>query len=104
MKYKVTAIPVKDRVADFYEALSNGTITNQKPDGAEIVASMKRAKMTESGKVEWFETCFCSSPLKHERETVLDCFFTHIETELVEEFGEIEGLPYWQILEESFKA
>ena len=35
--------------AEFLRKLTDGTIQNQKPDGSEIVKSMDRAKIDESG-------------------------------------------------------
>jgi len=58
MIYKVRAIFIEERLVDFYEKLTNGTINSQRPDGEEMVRSMKRAKLTTTGVVEWFEMCF----------------------------------------------
>ncbi|PUB73022.1 MAG: hypothetical protein DBP03_14505 [gamma proteobacterium symbiont of Ctena orbiculata] len=77
----------------------DGTVAKQKPDGAEIVASMKQAKITAPNTIEWFETCYCPTPLKHERETVYDNYLTDIETVLVEERVEIEGDSFWSFIE-----
>ena len=49
MIYKVTAKIIEDKVAEFYLKLTDGTIASQRPDGKEIVASMKRAVLTDSG-------------------------------------------------------
>ncbi len=98
MIYKVKAKYVKDKTDEFFQKLTDGTITGQQPDGEEIVASMGRAKMTGDGVIEWFETCYCESPLKHERETVYDFYLSDIETELVEEKGEITGDSFWDYL------
>ncbi len=100
MKYKVTASPLKDKMPAFYEALTNGTVQNQKPDGAEIVSAMRQAKFTSPDSIEWYETCFCPSPLQHERETVYDQYLTNIEAQLVEKTGEIEGEAFWSYLEQ----
>ena len=72
-------------------------------DGKEIVASMKRATITTSGVVEWFETCFCSTPLQHERETQYDYYFSEITTELVDESGKINGKSFWSYMENKFQ-
>ena len=58
MIYKVRAKYKKERASKFFERLTDGTISSQKPDGKEIVSSMKRAKIIEPGIVEWFEMCF----------------------------------------------
>ncbi|MET0070958.1 MAG: hypothetical protein ABW096_13050 [Candidatus Thiodiazotropha sp.] len=74
-------------------------MAEQKPDGAEILSSMKRARITAPNTIEWFETCYCPTPLKHERETVYDNYLTDIETVLVEERVEIEGDSFWSFME-----
>ena len=83
---------------EFYQKLTDGTIQNQKPDGQEIVNSMKRAKVTEPHVIQWSEMCFCSSPLKHERETVYDQFLTIIETKSIDEYVEYEGELFMNFL------
>jgi len=102
MIYKIRSKFIEERLGDFYEKLTDGTINNQHPDGQEIVASMKRAKLTIPGVVEWFEMCFCPTPLQHERKTNYDLYFSDIETELVEDYGEVEGKSFWSYME-SFK-
>ena len=47
MKYRVTAKYIESRAPDFYRKLTDGSIEDQEPDGREIVASMKRARITE---------------------------------------------------------
>ena len=83
----------------FYEVLTNGTVQNQKPDGAAIVSAMKDAKITSANTIEWYETCYCVSPLKHERETVYDKYLTNISTERVDQFGDINGESFWDYLQ-----
>lgn len=46
--YSIKAQYVDEKMDEFYQKLTDGTISNQKPDGQEIVASMKRAKITDS--------------------------------------------------------
>ena len=46
MHYTVTARFNSNTAAEFHRLLTDGTIENQKPDGKEIVASMKRAKIS----------------------------------------------------------
>lgn len=99
MIYKVRAKFIEEGLEDFYEKLTNGTINSQRPDGEEIVASMKRAKLTTPGIVEWFEMCLCPTPLQHERKTQYDFCFTEIETELVEDYGEVEGKSFWSYMD-----
>jgi len=87
---------------DFYKKLTDGTIQNQKPDGQEIVNSMKRAKITESNVIQWSEMCFCPTPLKHERETVYDHFLTNLETEIIDDHIEFDGESFFNFLEKRF--
>ena len=104
MYYVVTARIKPETAAEFYEGLTDGTIQNQKPDGKEIVASMKRAKITEPGIVRWSEVCYCPTPLKHERETVYDHFFEDIQTEEVEDYVEFEGEDFMESLADAAKT
>lgn len=99
MIYKVQARYIEEKAGDFFQKLTDGTIGNQQPDGEEIVSSMKIAKITESGVIEWFETCYCDTPLQHERETVYDFYLTDITTELVNAKGEVEGASFWNYLQ-----
>ena len=80
MIYSVRAKLTEERATKFLHNLTDGTIAQQRPDGDEIVASMERACISDDGYVYWTETCFCSTPLKHERETQLDQYFSEIET------------------------
>ncbi len=47
MIYSVKARYIEKKMGEFYQKLTDGTIQNQKPDGQEIINSMKRAKITE---------------------------------------------------------
>jgi len=98
MIYKVQARYIEEKAGEFFQKLTNGTIAKQEPDGAEIVASMEQAKMTGEGMIEWYETCYCDTPLNHERETVYDLYLSDIATELVENKGEITGDSFWDYL------
>lgn len=97
--YSVKARYIEEKMKEFYQKLTDGTIQNQKPDGQEIVNSMKRAKITESNVIQWSEMCFCSPPLKHERETVYNQFLENIETKVIDEYVEYEGELFMDILE-----
>jgi len=96
MHYAVTARFKPETAAEFLQRLSDGTIESQKPDGKEIVASMKRAKIGQDGLVRWSEICYCPTPLEHERETVLDHFFEDIETKEIEGHREFQGEEFWE--------
>ena len=100
MKYRVEASYIEARLPEFYRKLTDGSIESQQPDGREIVASMKRARITEPGVIRWYETCFCPTPLKHERETVYDRYLTDIAATEVDKYGEQGGgEPFWPYLE-----
>ncbi len=84
--------------------LTDGTIQDQRPDGPELVASMNRAVVSESGKVEWSEMCFCPSPLYHERTTVLDHHFADITTDPIDSHEAYQGRPFMEFLAEAAGA
>jgi len=93
MLYAVSARLIEDRAAEFYTRLTDGSIAGQRPDGAEIVAAMNRARVAEDGTVRWTETCFCPTPLAHERDTVLDRYFTEIATREIDTAKTFAGVP-----------
>ena len=96
--YSVKARYIEDKMEEFYQKLTDGTIQNQKPDGQEIINSMKRAKITKPNVIQWSEICFCSPPLKHERETVYNQFLNDIETEVIDDYVEYEGEFFMELL------
>ena len=93
MIYSVRAKLIDQKAKDFLQNLTDGTIAKQKPEGTEIIASMERARITADGYVFWTETCYCSTPLKHERETQLDQYFSEIETSQTDIQEIIDGTP-----------
>jgi len=101
--YSVKARYIEEKMNEFYQKLTDGTIQNQKPDGQEIINSMKRAKITAPNAIQWSEMCFCSPPLKHERETVYNQFLEDIETKVIDEYVEYEGELFMDILEKQSK-
>ena len=103
MIYSVKARFIEEKMGEFYRKLTDGTIQNQKPDGQEIVNSMKRAKITEPNTVQWSEMCFCPTPLKHERETIYNHFLTNMETEIIDDNAEFDGDLFFEFLEKQFK-
>jgi len=103
MIYSVKARFIEEKMGEFYRKLTDGTIQNQKPDGQEIVNSMKRAKITEPNTIQWSEMCFCPTPLKHERETVYNHFLTDMETEIIDDYAEFDGELFFEFLEKQFK-
>ena len=96
--YSVKAKFIENMMDQFYQKLTDGTIANQKPDGNEIIESMKRAKITGLSTIEWSEMCFCSQPLKHERETVYNHYLTDLETKVVDEYVEFDGESFMEYL------
>jgi hypothetical protein len=80
MLYAVSAKLIPNRGPEFHTRLTDGSIAAQRPDGAEIVAAMQRARVAPDGTVRWTEVCYCPTPLQHERITVLDRYFIGIET------------------------
>ena len=94
MIYKVKAKFNFDKSKEFHQKLTDGTIQNQRPDGSEIIDSMNRATIDDEGYVNWTELCYCPSPLMHERSTVLDQYFTEMETEQIEDYKTFEGKSF----------
>ena len=99
MHYKVRARFKPDTASEFRRKLLDGTIQSQKPDGPEIVASMKRAVVAEDGAIEWSEVCYCHQPLDHERRTVYDHHFEGMETEEVDSYQTHVGQPFMDYLD-----
>ncbi len=79
-----TAVRLKAKIAD-------GSIQRQHPDGAEIMASMARAVLTDDGRVQLTETCYCQTPLWHERTSVLDAHFDDISATPVPHHLSLKG-------------
>jgi hypothetical protein len=98
MIYTVKARIIEAMIGEFYRKLANGTVAQQRPDGEEIVASMKRAVLTAPGVAEWYEKCFCPTPLQHERQTQYDFYFTEMTTTGAEGYGEIKGASLWDYM------
>ena len=93
MIYSVRAKLIDERATKFLRNLTDGSIAQQKPDGEEIVASMERARITDDGYVCWTEACYCRTPLKHERETQLDQYFSEIDTTHADGHKVFDGVP-----------
>ncbi len=99
MIYHVTARFRDNTAADFLTKLTDGSVGNQRPDGPEMVAAMKRAVVSNEGQVEWSEMCFCEPPLAHERATVLDLNFDDIVTEPIDSHTPYDGRPFMDHLQ-----
>ena len=104
MIYKVKARVIDETIGEFYCKLADGTVAKQRPDGEEIVASMKRAVLTGPGVAEWYEMCFCPTPLYHERHTQYDFYFTDMTTEPAKGYGEIQGESLWSYMASKAEA
>ena len=100
MIYRVSARFLSAKAREFHRLLIDGTISSMQPDGPEMVASMKRARVVEDGVVRWYERCYCPTPLRHERATVYDRFFSDFRTESVEDYGRVEGASFWGVFEQ----
>ena len=98
MIYSIKAKFNEEKMKEFFEKLTNGTIQNQKPDGQEILNSMKRAKITGPQTIEWSEMCYCSPPLKHERQTVYDNYLSDMEITTIEDYVEFDGESFFDYL------
>jgi len=100
MIYSVRARWLSYGTSDFYRKLIDGTIAHLHPDGPEILASMRRARITAPGVVEWTERCHCDSPLAHERQTVYDHHFGDIQVTPIQEHEPalIAGEPFMRFL------
>ncbi len=103
MLYIVRARPRTRELGGFWKLLNDGTIQNQEPDGREIIASMQRA-VINGEMVEWYETCYCSPPLRHERSTVYDRFFEAMHVESIEAPVDLNGQPFWDFLRDSKRS
>jgi len=101
MIYKVKAKFNFDKAKEFHQRLTDGTIKKQQPDGPEMVDSMNRATIDDEGSVNWTELCYCPTPLKHERATVYDQYFTDMETESIEGYKTFEGKSFMEHLSKS---
>jgi hypothetical protein len=98
MIYWVKAKYIEEKMPELYKKLSDGSILKQEPDGKEIFASMKRAKITAPGVVQWCEKDFCPTPLENERKTVYDLYFSEFETTPVEDYLTFKGKSFWNFI------
>ena len=101
MRYLIRANFIEEKKGDLFKKLSDGTIAGQKPDGKEILASMRRARIVAPGMIEWCETCYCATPLDHERATVYDHYLTDIQTQEIESDPDIVGHSFLEHLQEA---
>ena len=102
MYYRVRGRLLPGVAAELYRILADGTVARQRPDGPEIVASMRRA-ISAGEEVHWTETGSCPTPLQHERATVYDRFFTEMVAEPAAEGAQpLPGrVSFWERLREA---
>ena len=98
MIYRVIARFKTDTAAELHRRLDDRSIAAQQPDGQEMVDSLHRAVVSESGDVRWSELCYCDPPLAHERATILDHYFDDIVTQPIEDYQEYDGRPFMDYL------
>ena len=99
MIYRVTARFRTDMAGDLLRRLDDGSIAAQRPDGQEIVDSLRRAVVTGSGEVQWSEMCFCDPPLAHERATVLDDYFESVAVDPIAQYERYDGQSFLEHLQ-----
>ena len=80
----VTALPLKDRLADLEEQLRAEAFVDLRPFGESLTLGLTGARMQPDGMVTWEEEDYCVPPLAQERAAVLDKYFTGIEVEAVD--------------------
>ena len=101
MIYKVQARISKSKSKEYYQLLTGGSLEDQVPDGPEILASMERATIDSSGLVRWTEVCYCPTPLRHERATVYDKYFSDLQTEETENHERFKGESFIEHISKS---
>lgn len=94
----MTARFLTDTAADLLRRLDDDSIASKRPDGQEIVDSLHRAVVSDTGEVQWSEMCFCDPPLAHERATVLDTYFANLAVEPIAEYEHYDGQPFLEYL------
>ncbi len=103
MLYKIKAKLKPETLKDFFTVLTDGSVASQKPDGATIIKAMQEAVMIDAQHIEWYEVCYCATPLKHERETVYDKYLSDFKTTMVYEVqDDIVGESFWVYLEDMY--
>jgi len=97
--YRVTATFKPDTANELRQRLDDGSIAAQRPDGLEIVDSLHRAVVRNTGQVMWSEQCYCQPPLAHERATILDRYFDGVTTEAIADYERYDGRPFMEYLD-----
>ncbi|MDE0095301.1 MAG: hypothetical protein OXS40_02820 [Gammaproteobacteria bacterium] len=99
MIYRVKGRLKEALVVELHRKLTDGSIKNQRPDGGEIYDAMNTAVIDENGETTWSMSCFCSTPLAHERETVFDLHFDDLKIESVPTRESYQGRSFMAYLE-----
>lgn len=92
--YLVRAKP-PENLDELRALLDSGEIEEMEPFGRELQHVLENARVDDEGWATWEETCYCSPPLKQERE-VLDRYFSGLTTQTLrqgEGWAQIGDLP-----------
>jgi len=65
--------------------LDSNSVQSLRPFGPSLDYSLRNARLAPDGKAVWEELDYCSPPLAQERRSVLDRYFSEIETTPVNE-------------------
>jgi hypothetical protein len=68
MRYLVTARVKPGQEAALRDAIDDGTLGEGSVAGDEYLRNMESARMSDTGRVQWVEVCYCPTPLAEERE------------------------------------
>jgi hypothetical protein len=95
MAYYLVRAKPKTNLAELKQKLDTGQISVLQPFGGEMQQALMKARMDSEGFATWEENCYCTPPLKQERE-VLDLYFSDLTTERLEKgqaWARIDALP-----------
>jgi hypothetical protein len=68
MRYLVTARVKAGKAEALEDAIDSGTLGRGSIAGDEYLRNMAAARVSDDGRVQWVEVCFCPTPLQEERE------------------------------------
>ena len=68
MRYLVTARVKPGKAEALSQAIDDGTLGQGSVAGDEYDRNMQDARMSDDGRVQWVEVCYCYTPLAEERE------------------------------------
>jgi hypothetical protein len=99
--YLVRARP-ESNLEELRRRLDAGEIAQLRPFGGEMQGCLLNARIDAEGWATWEENCFCTPPLKQERE-VLDRYFSQLSTTTIDKgtgWQVVDGLPsLWTLIE-----